>query len=128
MDFEQIADRDKVEELARESATLSAGLKSAEQNVQTLKNKLAGCNEEIISLAIRNDNHVAAIRFANMMTTQTLIFVIAKSTVSILNLEARLPTSSPEQEQEIKMMISQYTERIALYHQIYQTRELGINR
>ncbi len=117
----------QVEELARESATLSAELKSAEQTVQTLKNKLTECNKKIISLAIRNDNHIAAIRLANMMTTQTLIYIIAKSTVSRLNLEARLLTS-PEQTQEINVMISRCTEQIALYHQIQQTRELSISR
>jgi predicted AAA+ superfamily ATPase len=132
MDIKQIAEctqeqeiTNQVEELAKKSAFLLEELKRAKHNVKTLQCNLAQCNEELISLAIRNDNRCAAIRLANMMSTQTLIFVIAKSVISRQALESSLLISSPEQEQEqeIKVMISWYTEQIVLYYQVYRSKE-----
>ncbi len=96
---QEIANQVKqIEELAQESATLSAELKQANHAVKTLQGELAQCNRELISLAIRNDNRCA-------------------------DLESSLLTSSPDQIKEIKMMIRQYTKQMALCYQIYQSEE-----
>jgi len=119
MDFEQTADRDKVEELAKERTYLLY--------------RLAQCEEKILCLTDGDDSNRyaairAAIRLANRMPTPTIKSVVVVLASRKYQLEASLPLLSPERAQEAGIEIKECAERLDIYGQVFRGRELTISR
>jgi ribosomal protein L37AE/L43A len=131
MKFELTIDRDRIAELEKERAIYIQELECAEQNVKRLKRGLAQCDEKIISLARQtNTNYYGdmrmALRLASEETTQDLTSMVLTLVNRKWELEASLPTLSPEQVRRAEIEINVCTERIEIYRQVFVTR-VGIS-